>query len=71
MERRKLEEMPFDKRFDLPDGNEGLCHATGWEICDGDPNIARLNTKFDTDEAAVKHAQDFLDSFDVIGGDDV
>lgn len=30
--RRKLESMPFDKRFDLVDGGEGLCHATGYEV---------------------------------------
>lgn len=35
--RRRLETMPFDKRFDLDGGGEGLCHATGWEVCDGDP----------------------------------
>lgn len=29
-ERRHLEEMPFDKRFDV-DGNSELCHATGYE----------------------------------------
>lgn len=31
MERRKLEEMPFDKAFEV-DGNEELCHATGYEV---------------------------------------
>lgn len=36
MMRRKLEVMPFDKRFDV-NGNTELCHATGWEVCDGDP----------------------------------
>lgn len=36
MMRRKLEVMPFDKRFDV-NGNAELCHATGWEVCDGDP----------------------------------
>lgn len=30
--RRQLESMPFDKRFDLVDGGEGLCHATGYEV---------------------------------------
>jgi hypothetical protein len=35
--RRKLETMPFDKRFDTENGIE-LCHATGWEVCEGNPN---------------------------------
>ena len=31
--RRQLEEMPIDHEF------EGvLCHATGYEVCDGDPD---------------------------------
>lgn len=34
-ERRELEEMPFDKRFDV-DGNSELCHATGYEVFDGE-----------------------------------
>ena len=34
-ERRHLEEMPFDKRFDV-DGNSELCHATGYEVFDGE-----------------------------------
>lgn len=28
---RELEEMPFDKAFDV-DGNSELCHATGMEV---------------------------------------
>lgn len=36
--RRKLETMPFDKVFVVENGNEELCHATGWEECFGDPN---------------------------------
>lgn len=28
--RRRLEKMPFDKRFDV-NGNSELCHATGYE----------------------------------------
>ena len=31
IERRELETMPFDKRFDTPNGEE-LCHATGDEV---------------------------------------
>ena len=27
--------MPFDKVFETPEGNEELCHATGYEICLG------------------------------------
>ena len=33
--RRCLEKMPFDKRFDV-DGNSELCHATGYEVFDGE-----------------------------------
>ena len=33
--RRRLEKMPFDKRFDV-DGNSELCHATGYEVFDGE-----------------------------------
>ena len=33
--RRCLEKMPFDKRFDV-DGNSKLCHATGYEVFDGE-----------------------------------
>ena len=32
---RCLEKMPFDKRFDV-DGNSELCHATGYEVFDGE-----------------------------------
>lgn len=28
--------MPFDKRFDTANGDE-LCHATGYEVCNGNP----------------------------------
>lgn len=34
-EHRHLEEMPFDKRFDV-NGNSELCHATGYEVFDGE-----------------------------------
>lgn len=34
-ERRELEEMPYDMRFDV-DGNSELCHATGYEVFDGE-----------------------------------
>ena len=30
--RRELKEMPFDKEFDGE-----LCHATGFEVCEGNP----------------------------------
>lgn len=35
-DRRELDEMPFDMRFDLYDGsgNSELCHATGYEVFD-------------------------------------
>lgn len=36
---RELEKMPFDKAFDY-EGNEILCHATGYEVCLGDPDNA-------------------------------
>ena len=35
--RRELKTMPFDKAFVVENGNEELCHATGYEICDGNP----------------------------------
>lgn len=35
--RRKLAEMPFDKMFYV-DGHETFCHATGYEVCDGNPD---------------------------------
>lgn len=34
---RKLDDMPFDKVFDV-DGSEELCHATGYEVCLGNPD---------------------------------
>lgn len=37
LEKRELEQMPFDKVFDV-DGNEELCHATGYEVSFGDPS---------------------------------
>ena len=33
--RIKLDEMPFDHAFNI-DGNEQLCHATGYVVCLGD-----------------------------------
>ena len=35
-ERRELDQMPFDKVFEY-EGNETLFHATGYEVCLGDP----------------------------------
>ena len=35
--KRKLDVMPFDKTFDV-DGNQESCQATGWEVCEGDPD---------------------------------
>lgn len=33
------EEMPFDKRFEISNGNEELCHATGRVLLDSpDPS---------------------------------
>lgn len=34
--RRELDNMPFDKVFTY-EHNETLCHATGYEVCLGDP----------------------------------
>lgn len=31
--KRELETMPFDKAFETENGNEELCHATGYEVC--------------------------------------
>ena len=33
---RELAEMPADKVFYI-DGRPEMCHATGFEICDGEP----------------------------------
>ena len=30
--RRRLDEMPFDKRIENEDGRTYLCHATGFEV---------------------------------------
>lgn len=35
--RRELNEMTYDKAFVLDDGNEQLCHATGFQVCFGNP----------------------------------
>lgn len=37
MFRRELETMPFDKAFTV-NGNEELCNATGYEVCEGNPD---------------------------------
>lgn len=34
--RRELDKMPFDKAFENQYGQRELCHATGYEICNGD-----------------------------------
>ena len=34
---RKLDTMPFDMAFNTGNGEE-LCHATGKEVCFGDPS---------------------------------
>lgn len=37
--RRELEKMPFDKMFELDNHyHQELCHATGYEVCLGDPD---------------------------------
>ena len=38
--RRELDTMPFDKAFTTENGNEELCHATGYEVCLGNPDDA-------------------------------
>ena len=38
---RVLKVIPFDKAFYLEDGRQELCHATGIEVCMGNPaNLA-------------------------------
>ena len=38
--RVELETMPFDKAFyRYSDGQRELCHATGYEVCHGDPDV--------------------------------
>lgn len=32
-EKRKLETMPYDMTFELPDGRRESMHATGFEVC--------------------------------------
>lgn len=35
--RRKLDTMPADMRFWIDETKNKLCHATGYEVCSGDP----------------------------------
>ena len=35
---RELETMPFDKMFEVAEGRQELCHATGIEVCFGNPD---------------------------------
>ena len=39
LETRELNEMPFDKTFINSEGNQVLCHATGYEVAIGDPSV--------------------------------
>lgn len=34
--RRELDYIPYDHVF-MVNGNEELCHATGYEVCEGNP----------------------------------
>lgn len=34
---RRLDYMPFDKMFWVTENRQELCHATGVEVCFGDP----------------------------------
>ena len=36
--RRALPQMPYDHAFETSSGNEELCHATGYEVCMGNPD---------------------------------
>lgn len=36
--RRELPQMPYDHVFETENGNEELCHATGYEVCLGNPD---------------------------------
>lgn len=39
MIRRPLDYMPCDKTFEIDDnGRQETCHATGYEVCFGDPD---------------------------------
>lgn len=50
MEKRKLAEMPFDKAFYAENGNEELCHATGFEVhFDDEPEYRWWNEYVDLD----------------------
>lgn len=37
--KRELENMPYDKMFENANGQEELCHATGYEVCCGNPDV--------------------------------
>ncbi len=38
IDREELERIPCDKRFDIGNGHEELCHSTGYEVCMIDAN---------------------------------
>ena len=51
--RRELAEMPCDKRF----GNE-LCHATGYEVCHGNPqNLADWWNEFEDSDGNIHYGR--------------
>lgn len=51
--RRRLEEMPFDKMFDGE-----FCHATGYEVCLGDPdNLADWWEEFEDSEGNLHYGR--------------
>lgn len=51
--RRELETMPFDKAFTTESGNEELCHATGYEVCLGDPDDAPTGGRSSRTQKAI------------------
>ena len=54
IERRQLENMPFDRMFELASGQQTLAHCTGYEVCFGDPsNLADWWNEYQTPEGEI------------------
>lgn len=52
--RRELDSMPFDKMFETASGQQVLCHATGYEVCMGDPdNLADWWNEYQTADGEI------------------
>lgn len=52
--RRELDTMPFDRMFELASGQQTLAHATGYEVCMGDPsNLADWWNEYTTPDGEI------------------